>query len=98
MALLLRVHRGKKGIVLAICDAELLGKRFEEEDKVLDVAEKFYGGRPAEIEEIKTKFEKASSANVVGNTAVGALVSAGIIDADGVKAVSGIKYAFWFRL
>ena len=37
----IKIHRSYRNVV-AICDAEILGKKFEEGKRVLDVRESFY--------------------------------------------------------
>lgn len=53
-------------LVLAICDASLLGSVFEEKEKKLDLSSPFYNGEKMEKEEIKKLMKKSYILNVVG--------------------------------
>lgn len=58
--------------VVAICDEELLGKKYKEGEICLDLIRyrSFYEGKKIEElneDEIKDKFKSASSINIVGN-------------------------------
>ncbi len=83
--------------VVAVCDSELLGKRFEEGDFQLHVKENFYGGE--EMSEEKTidflrrmKMEDATF-NIVGGNSVAAALKAGIIEENSVGSVQGVQFA-----
>lgn len=98
MAFLLRSHFHKEGKIVAVCDSDLLGKRFEEGESVLYVSEKFFGGQEATVEEIKERIREALTSNVVGNGIVNELLKAGAIDERGVGDIAGVKYAHFFRI
>lgn len=83
--------------VVAVCDQELLGKRFTEGQKLLDVKESFYSGEIMDKDKalITVKSEAADDAtfNFVGKEAIELALSAGIIDKKGVMKMQGIPYA-----
>ena len=80
-------------IVLAVCDKEILGKKFEEGDKQLDLASLFYQGKEFEPEVIGDMMRNADSLNLVGEKAVKLGISEGIIDEHQILTISGIPYA-----
>jgi len=83
--------------VVAICDSELLGKRFEQGKFQLDVKESFFGGNETEeekaIEIMKDMAKEDATFNIVGEQAVNAALKAGIIAEEGIGKISNIPFA-----
>jgi hypothetical protein len=83
--------------VVAVCDSELLGKRFEEGQFQLDVKESFYKGEEMNEENatgIMLNMSKEDATfNIVGEKSVNAALKAKIISQDGVKKIQGIPFA-----
>lgn len=83
--------------VVAICDSELLGKKFEEGMFQLDVKEGFYKGE--EMNDSKTKdiilkmSEEDATFNIVGKKSVELAINTGIISKNGIKKIQGIPFA-----
>ena len=103
MMFLLTVRYVQEGSIVAVCDKELVGKRFEEDDKVLDLGGEFFyeKGRTIEtndFEKIAKEIKSAFTSNIVGNRIVDLFVDAGIIKSTNVKEIRGIKYAMTFRI
>lgn len=86
--------------VIAVCDKELLGKKFEEGILQLDVKENFYKGttgREASEEEVieilkKFSYEDATY-NIVGQKSVDCALKAKIILEENVGEIQGIPFA-----
>lgn len=83
--------------VVAVCDSDLLGKRFEEGRFQLDVKESFYKGdekSESEIIEIlkDMKIEDASF-NIVGKKSIKAALKAGIINEEAISEIQGVEFA-----
>src|SRR3989344_5177806 len=83
--------------VVAVCDKELLGKKFEEGISQLDIKESFYKGEEKSQEEVvelmRFLAQEDSTFNIVGKKAVAAAIAAGIIDKESVGEISGIPFA-----
>jgi hypothetical protein len=83
--------------VVAICDKELLGKKFEEGNLQLDVKENFYSGKEGSekevIEIIQRMAEEDATFNIVGKKSVNAALKSGIIEEIGIKEIQGIPFA-----
>ncbi len=94
--MLVRIVKSYRDIV-AICDSELLGKRFEQGKFQLDVKESFFKGeRKTEEETVKIMqemFAEDATFNIVGRKSVNAALKAGIISKDGTKIIQGIPFA-----
>ena len=83
--------------VVAICDSDLLGKKFEEDKFQLDIKESFYRGEEVSEEkaiEIMINMTKEDATfNIVGEQAIKAALKAKIIDKQGVKKIQNIPFA-----
>lgn len=65
-----KVHRERREVVVAICDAELLGRTIEEGDLRLEVSREFYGGLKVLVTEIHRYMSEATVINLLGNNVV----------------------------
>ena len=94
--MLVRIIKSYRDIV-AICDSELLGKRFEQGKFQLDVKESFFKGDETDEEkviEIMKDMEKEDSIfNIIGEESVNTALKAGIIEKQGIKKIQGIPFA-----
>ncbi|UCD21232.1 MAG: DUF424 family protein [archaeon] len=92
----IKVHDTYRKVV-AICDSELVGKKFEQDNLELDINDKFYGGKEYSdekaLEMIKWAITEDACFNFVGKNSVELGVKAGIIDRDSILTVQGISHA-----
>ncbi|SEH50212.1 MULTISPECIES: DUF424 family protein [Halopenitus] len=94
--MLLRERDTQKGVLVSVCDPDCLGKTFENEAATLAVTEEFYGGPDAveaTREEVVAGLQRAQIANIVGETAVGVALEAGLVDEDAVLEFDGTRHA-----
>ncbi|MCD6369285.1 MAG: DUF424 family protein [Thermoproteales archaeon] len=87
-----KLHFHGKDTVLAICDPDLLGKRFEEGDLILEVSEEFYGGRLASLDEVLDLIKKSSIVNIVGEKILKELSKRGLMVEESVIYIGGIPH------
>lgn len=94
--MLVKIHDSYRKII-AICDSELLGKRFEEGNMQIEVSEVFYGGEEKEEEEVvellQDLYKEDATFNLVGQKSVNAAIKAGIISKEGVIRIQRIPHA-----
>lgn len=94
--MLIKIHEAYRRIV-AVCDAELLGRRFEQGKMQLEVKEDFYNGEKkteAEVIEIlRIEGTEDATFNLVGKKAVNAGIRAGIINKGGIIKIRGVPHA-----
>ncbi|MBR9676900.1 DUF424 family protein [Candidatus Woesearchaeota archaeon] len=76
-----------------MCDSEILGKKFSEGSKVVDVSASFYGGDEVSVDEFLKLLSQAYMINAVGNECVGLLVNNGFVDSSNVLMIDGVKCA-----
>ncbi len=97
----LKLHVSSEKTIVAACDSDILGRAFEENEKVLDVDKEFFGGEkvPSDrVEEIADSIRTAHTSNIVGNRITAELVKVGALKAGAVKEIRGIKYAMVFKI
>lgn len=83
--------------IVAICDASILGKRFESGISQLDLKESFYKGELVS-EEMAIKIMKKMAAedatfNIAGQKSVAAAIKAGIISKESIRKIQGIPFS-----
>jgi hypothetical protein len=83
--------------VVAVCDDELLGKKFEEGKFQLDVKESFFKGKESSEEEafeiMRDMKLEDSTFNIIGEKSVNTALKAGIITKEGVGKIANIPFA-----
>jgi len=92
-----KIHKGST-IVLAICDENLIGKKFEEGDLCLDVNEAFYKGEKKTKEEVLELLKEYKNVNIVGEESVKVGIESGVISKDSIITIGGIPHAQFFVL
>ena len=91
----LKIHKSYRDVV-AVCDSDLIGKRFEEGRFQLDIKESFYKGEEIPEEQAILLLKKMSQEdvtfNIVGKESVKTAIKAGIIDEEAVGEVENIPF------
>ena len=90
------MHKSYRAVV-AICDIELIGKKFEEGIKQLDVRENFYKGDEMSEDEatqiMQDQNKEDATFNIVGENSVNLAIKAGIIPKEASLKIQNIPYA-----
>ncbi|MCK4808787.1 MAG: DUF424 family protein [Candidatus Aenigmarchaeota archaeon] len=92
------MHKADSSQVVSVCDSDIIGKRFEEKDIVLDIPESFYGGKEKAIDNVISAISASNSTIIIGNTITTELEKRGIISESHISSVAGQRYAMIFRL
>jgi len=82
-----------KRLVLAVCDSILLGQKFKDDEKQLDLASDFYAGDETPADEVEILMKKAYILNLIGEESVKLGIAAGLVSTDNTGKVDGIPYA-----
>ncbi len=85
-------------IIVAVCDRNLLGKKFREGKLVLKLDSSFYKGDEANEIDVKEALSSATIANIAGEKAIACAVECGCIDLDTVIFIEGIPHAQMIRI
>ena len=96
--LLLRERSTPEGLLVSVCDADVLGETFENDSLSLTVEPEFYDGEEATAEEVAASLAEASVANLVGVEAVETAIDAGFIDEGNVLELEDTLHAQYLRM
>ncbi|MBI2664793.1 DUF424 domain-containing protein [Candidatus Woesearchaeota archaeon] len=96
--ILAKAHIINEKKIVAACDSDLLGKKFEEGDLQLDLTGEFYKGQEVNEQQLTEILKGAFTANFVGREAVEFAIKKGIIQKEKVLTVAGIPNAQTFAL
>lgn len=80
-------------VLLAACDADLLGRVLREGKIVFEVREEFYKGPKMSVDEAIDLVEKSTVVNMIGNCIVQKAIEKGLIHPEAVLNISGILHA-----
>ncbi|PIN77623.1 hypothetical protein COV15_01705 [Candidatus Woesearchaeota archaeon CG10_big_fil_rev_8_21_14_0_10_34_12] len=93
--MLVKIHKSYRDVV-AVCDSELIGKKFEEGRKQLHLNEFFNGEEKPEEEvlELMKDLEKEDvTFNIVGKKAIELALKAGVIKEEGISTIQDVPFA-----
>jgi hypothetical protein len=94
--MLVKIHKSYRDVI-AICDEELIGKVFEEDNCILDLKESFYNGENVDEEKIMNiiQFHSREDAtfNIVGEKSIAVAIKTGIVSKEEIKTIQGIPFA-----
>jgi hypothetical protein len=80
-------------VLLAACDADLLGRVLREGKIVFEVREEFYKGPKMSVDAAIDLVEKSTAVNMIGNCIVQKAIEKGLIHPEAVLNISGIPHA-----
>jgi hypothetical protein len=82
-----------RNVLLAICDAEILGRTLCEGKIVFHVKEDFYKGAKVNVEEAVSMIENSTIVNMVGKNVVKKAVQRGYVHPEAVLNIEGVPHA-----
>ena len=98
MEVYVNLRRWGQQVLLAVCDADLLGKTFRESDMVFEVSEDFYKGLKTSVEEAVNLIEESTVVNLVGCNIVEKAIERGYVHPDAVIKICGVLHAQIVRM
>jgi hypothetical protein len=96
--MILNERETEEGLLVAVCDDDVLGETFDDGDVSLTVTEEFYAGDTVDADAVVESLTRCDVANIVGTEAVGVAVEAGIIDEATVLDVGDTRHAQLLQL
>jgi hypothetical protein len=93
-----RVIHDRRGVLVAVCDAGLLGGSFRQGKMKLEVSTEFYGGTLCTVEKAMEALAEADVANLVGEAAIKAAVDRGLVDPQAVIYFGAVPHVQIVRL
>ena len=91
--MIVKIHKKDEKTIVAVCDDELLGKKFEENGLQLDLSSDFYKGEQLQSQEVGDIIRNGDIVNLVGTQSVELGIKEGIIEEEQVKKIQGIPHA-----
>ncbi len=89
----LKVHNRGKEVLVAACDADLLGQTLREGELRLEVTPEFYDGLAADREQLLRHLRLATIGNFVGEETVAAALKGGFVEEAGIIRIDGVPHA-----
>lgn len=89
----MNLKRVGRNVLLAICDADILGRTLCEGKIVFCVKEEFYKGAKVSIEEAILMIENSSIVNMIGKNVVNKAIEKGYVHPEAVLKIEGIPHA-----
>lgn len=96
--LYLKTYRQGAEILIAVCDCEILGRRFSEGDLRLEVSSDFFGTEKASPSEVEDALARATMANFVGCRAVKHAIRLGFVEKENILSIDGVLCAQMVRM
>lgn len=93
-----KTHESQARIVVAICDEDLIGKKFTEGEKQLEVSERFYKGEKKPEEQVVNILQEATNLNIVGKKTIEIALKSKIIEKDAIVKIKNIPHAQIFEI
>lgn len=87
-----------EGLLVSVCDRDVLGETFENGAVSLSVDESFYGGDTVTEGDVVDSLSRATVANIVGTRSVELAIEHGFVDETTVLEVDGTHHAQVLRL
>jgi hypothetical protein len=87
------LRRWGKCVLLALCDADLLGKTLKQGKIVFHIREDFYKGSLVSLEEAMDLVRQSTIVNMVGPRIVETAMENGLVHPDAVLEIDGVPHA-----
>ena len=93
MEVYLNLRKIGNNVLLAICDAEILGKTLREGKIVFNVKEEFYKGAKVSVEEALDMMANSTIVNMVGKNIVRKAIERGYVHPEAILNIEGVPHA-----
>lgn len=93
MDVYINLWRLGKSVLLAVCDADVLGKSLKQEKIIFHIREEFYKGSLVSLEEAIDLIQQSTIVNMVGKKIVEKAVENGLVHPDAVLQIEGVPHA-----
>lgn len=89
----LKVHRTGNEVLVAVCDCDLMGKKFVEGHLHVEILPDFFGEEKATAQDVEQALARATIANLVGEKAVSHAIKLGYVARENVLIIKGVPCA-----
>jgi hypothetical protein len=94
----LKTYRQGSEVLIAVCDCDILGKKFVEGSLCMEVSQDFFGNERYSLSEVEAALNRATMANFVGCQAVEHAIRLGYVERENVLCIDGVLYAQMVRM
>lgn len=92
--MIVKKHKSQDGkVIVAICDSNLIGKKYCEDEKQLDLTSDFYKGKEIDPEKCDNIIKEANILNIVGEKSIRHCIKKGLLSEKNVMRIAGIPFA-----
>lgn len=96
--MILNEHDTEEGLLVSVCDRDVIGETFEEGEISLTVEEEFYGGDEVDESAVVDSLARAQVANLVGTRTVEVAVEHGFVEETNVLDIGRTRHAQFLRM
>ena len=98
--IVMRIHRVRAEVVVAACDAELLGTDLPVGTKggKVRISPDFYGERPVSREELVWAMRRGTVVNLLGRRVLAVAREEGLVAEEGLGTLGGVPHAEIFAM
>jgi hypothetical protein len=82
-----------RNVMLAICDAELLGRTLRQDRIIFQIKDEFYNGGKTTVEEAVAMIKNSNIVNMVGCKCVERAIQKGYVHPEAVLQIEGVPHA-----
>lgn len=94
----MKIHCSDDKKIVAVCDSDLIGKKYTDGNRILYIPEEFFRGDEAEIRKILEELKDCLTANIVGNRIIDELIERNILKESNTLEVEGVKHTQIFKI
>ena len=87
-----------KGLLVSVCDPDILGETFENGNVSLTVTEDFYGGEEVDEAQVIESLDRAAVANLVGVQTIELAIEHGFVAEGNVLEIGETVHAQFLRM
>jgi hypothetical protein len=91
--MIVKIHKRDERTIVAVCDSDLLGRKFVDGERQLDLSSDFYKGDERDEKDVGDLIRNADIVNLAGPKAVAIGLQEEVITQDHVITIAGIPHA-----
>ncbi len=93
MKISMRIWKTQNETLLAACDSNLLGKRFEEGELHIEIKKEFYHEAYVTEKAFRNALKMATIINLVGENVIKIAIEEGIVNEENIIRISNVPHA-----
>jgi len=90
------IHKSGSELILAACDSDIHGRKFEDGDLVIDLGGPYFDGSEVTEDEFRGMLAQATSGTLVGRRTIDIAIGCDCIHRDAVADIAGVPHALFF--